>query len=879
MSDGAKGLAEALSDRYRIERELGQGGMATVYLAEDFKHDRKVAVKVLKPELAAMIGAARFLREIKTIASLQHPHILGLIDSGEVAGTAYFVMPFVEGESLRDRLNREKQLPMSEAVRITIEIAAALGYAHRHGVIHRDIKPENILLHDGQVLVADFGIALAVSSAGGARMTETGMSLGTPDYMSPEQAMGERDITAASDVYALGCVLYEMLVGEPPFTGPSAQAIVAKVMMEKPTAPSRLRDTVPDAVDVAVLTALQKLPADRFASATAFADALRNPQFSSVVPARMIAREQRSPVRRAAGAFAWIALGAVASTIAVRQWPSPQQGGNAERQQVTYSGLAGAPAISADGRFVAYLETRCPDPPAMGGCMSLRVLEVGSASPVEIISGAIRLGVPRWTHDSLSLVVAGALDAGRSGLFVVPRLGGIPRRIADEPLTYDTHASADSVALIKSVGAGWSLHVVAVKSGSTVGASIPILFEPRDLAWSPDGARFAVSCSDEIVVLARKDGAVTSSLKPSQTRDALRWSVDGRHLLSFRWTASQDDLVAFPVDGQGRLGQATLLASQVSTLLLGRFDVARGTGRIAVGSGSGFGDIWSFDLTGGQTRARRLTQGTNWFGPPVLTADGRTLHFLRADALGTSLYQIVDGKETALTAERQAVQNALRLARDERSITFESNVDSVVVLMIYDVASGTSRQVPRAQEEKGWLLPGDGGILWIDGATRSLLVSDANGGSRRAIFSEAIARQTKDSVTGQSTQWNFATWSLAPDGESVALLGSTPVDAIVARISIPSGAMTIVRRFPRADGTVGFAGWTADGAIHFARAGPARGETTLLHLDAMTGVTRSEVVLPAACDLTSVSYAQGGRAACLVPDSRADVMLFDGVRP
>ncbi|MFI5210984.1 MAG: serine/threonine-protein kinase, partial [Gemmatimonadales bacterium] len=244
MSSAPAPLAAALADRYRLERELGQGGMATVYLAHDLRHERKVAVKVLRPELAAVIGAERFLREIKTIANLQHPHILGLIDSGEVQGTAYYVMPFVEGESLRDRLTRDKLLPIPDAVRLATEVASALDYAHRHGVIHRDIKPENILLHDGSALVADFGIALAVSQAGGTRMTETGLSLGTPHYMSPEQAMGEREITACSDVYALGCVTYEMLTGEPPFTGPSVQAIIAKMMTERPTPPSRVRDTV-----------------------------------------------------------------------------------------------------------------------------------------------------------------------------------------------------------------------------------------------------------------------------------------------------------------------------------------------------------------------------------------------------------------------------------------------------------------------------------------------------------------------------------------------------------------------------------------------------------------------------------------------------------
>jgi tRNA A-37 threonylcarbamoyl transferase component Bud32 len=300
-------LRTSLADRYRLERELGQGGMATVYLAEDLKHRRKVAIKVLRPELAAVIGAERFLREIQTIATLQHPHILGLIDSGEVNGTAYYVMPFVDGESLRDRLVREKQLPVSDAVRLATEVASALDYAHRHGVVHRDIKPENILLHDGRALVADFGIALAVSSAGGSRMTETGMSLGTPHYMSPEQAMGERVITGRSDVYALGAVTYEMLVGEPPFTGPTAQAIVAKVMTADPAGLSAQRRSVPPAVEDAVLMALAKLPADRFATAAEFAAALKGDAAVTVAT--------RRPAAAGARAHRWLVplLGAVAA--------------------------------------------------------------------------------------------------------------------------------------------------------------------------------------------------------------------------------------------------------------------------------------------------------------------------------------------------------------------------------------------------------------------------------------------------------------------------------------------------------------------------------------------------------------------------------------
>src|SRR5215208_1628967 len=291
-------LQVALADRYRIEREIGAGGMATVFLAHDIRHDRRVALKLLRPELSAVIGAERFLAEIKLTANLQHPHILPLFDSGEADGFLFYVMPFVEGESLRARLNRDKQLPVTDAVRITTEVASALDYAHRHGVVHRDIKPENILLHDGQALVADFGIALAASKAGGNRMTETGMSLGTPHYMSPEQAMGEREITARSDVYALGAVLSELLSGDPPFTGSTAQAVVARVVTESPRPLLPQRHTIPRHVEAATLTALEKLPADRFATAAEFADALRNPTYAATVPVTAAVPGRARPAAR-----------------------------------------------------------------------------------------------------------------------------------------------------------------------------------------------------------------------------------------------------------------------------------------------------------------------------------------------------------------------------------------------------------------------------------------------------------------------------------------------------------------------------------------------------------------------------------------------------
>src|SRR5438552_15634410 len=246
----------ALAGRYTIERELGRGGMATVYLAQDRKHHRQVAIKVLKPELAAALGPERFLREIDTAARLTHPHILPLHDSGEAAGLLYYVMPYVEGETLRDRLEREGQLPLEEAVRITREVSSALSYAHSHDVVHRDIKPENILLSGGEAVVADFGIARAITQAGGTRLTETGIPVGTPHYMSPEQASGGGPIDGRSDIYSLGCVLYEMLVGERPYTGPNAQVVIAKRFTDPVPSVRRLRDCVPPAISGAVSGAL-----------------------------------------------------------------------------------------------------------------------------------------------------------------------------------------------------------------------------------------------------------------------------------------------------------------------------------------------------------------------------------------------------------------------------------------------------------------------------------------------------------------------------------------------------------------------------------------------------------------------------------------------
>ena len=328
MSDALERLGAALAEHYAIERQIGAGGMATVYLARDLKHDRAVALKVLRPELAAVLGIERFLSEIRVTAHLQHPHILPLFDSGQAGGLIYYVMPHVEGESLRHRLEREKQLPIEEAVRLASGIASALDYAHRHGVIHRDIKPENILFQDGQAVVADFGIALALTAAAGSRLTETGLSLGTPQYMSPEQATGDRLIDSRSDIYSLASVLYELLAGEPPHTGPTVQSVIAKVLTDRPRPLRQLRESVPPHVEAAVLKALAKVPADRFQTAAEFVDALARPGWALTttapdVAAPALGRLGRRAVRDVAPwAVAGLATG-LALWASLRARPEP----------------------------------------------------------------------------------------------------------------------------------------------------------------------------------------------------------------------------------------------------------------------------------------------------------------------------------------------------------------------------------------------------------------------------------------------------------------------------------------------------------------------------------------------------------------------------
>jgi eukaryotic-like serine/threonine-protein kinase len=468
MSAAPAGLIAALSDRYQIERELGQGGMATVYLARDLKHDRDVALKVLRPELGAVLGPDRFLAEIKITARLDHPHILTLIDSGVFDGFLYYVLPFVRGESLRDLLNREKQLGLDDALAIIKQVGSALDYAHRQGVVHRDIKPENILLQEGEAMLTDFGIALAVKEAGGNRLTETGLSLGTPAYMSPEQATGDRTLDARSDLYSLAAVLYEMLVGEPPVTGATVQAIIAKLLTEQPTRIRTVRNSVPQGIDDAVAKALSKVPADRHHTAGEFLRALETGRTTASMPAAT-APARSNALRNALVGIAVVAVAVLGYLLATGKLKGKDTSATLrDRTQLTSTGAILTPALSQDGKQLAYFVKDC----GAGLCTyAVAVQDVGGTTTRRVLEGALSPYGIEWSPDRRNLLVYTTLGK-RFGTFLVSALGGPPRHLTAGAATF--YANGDSLLIGPgSGGASFTVLVAGLDGGVRDSIGVP----------------------------------------------------------------------------------------------------------------------------------------------------------------------------------------------------------------------------------------------------------------------------------------------------------------------------------------------------------------------------------------------------------------------
>ncbi len=646
-------LAGSLADRYEVQRELGAGGMATVYRATDVKHQRDVAIKVLHPELGAALGSERFLSEIRTTARLQHPHVLPLLDSGEADGLLYYVMPLVTGETLRDRLEREQQLPIDDAISIAREVADALGYAHGLGVIHRDIKPENILLRDGHALVADFGIALAVQTAGGARMTQTGLSLGTPQYMSPEQAMGERAIDGRSDVYALGAVTYEMLAGEPPFTGPNVQAIVARLLAEEPRSLTLQRRAVPAGVESAVMRALEKLPADRYSRAADFAAALL-----ADAPAAKprSTRPRGKPSQRiwpmvavgTAALAAGVGLGRVLAKPAAVTEPARQLAIDlpdsirvAFRGSVDAPGGQGSVTISGDGRRIAWIGTT---PRATDVQLYVRDLSSYTIRPVPGTAGAF------------APFLSG--DGSRLGYFIgrelrETNLANGETRVLVRDLSRPNGAvylAAGSVLVAVESGV---LTVIA-RGGSVrrmrVSAPTSSALDSTGVMNFPEtvpGDRFAVGVSrgGPMVVASLTDGA-TRRIRPFDVTDSTAGIVGGapRVVGGRLYWLEQDVVLSAAFDAQeARLtSEPTPVVSGVRGDLFGAadFDVADdGTVVFVAGADPSIGHLAWLDAKG---RVDTLALPPANYAGFDLSPDGRSLLTKVINSSGTTEIRVFD---------------------------------------------------------------------------------------------------------------------------------------------------------------------------------------------------------------------------------------------
>jgi serine/threonine-protein kinase len=717
-------LGSALADRYRVEGELGQGGMATVYLAEDLRHKRKVALKVLKPELAAVLGADRFVQEITTTAALQHPHILPLFDSGTAQGFLYYVMPYIEGETLRAKLNRETQLGIEEAVRIASEVADALDYAHRHGVIHRDIKPENILLHDGRPVVADFGIALAVSAAAGGRMTETGLSLGTPHYMSPEQATAEKEITARSDIYSLAAVLYEMLAGHPPHTGATAQQIVMKIVAEDAAPVTRERKSVPPPVAAAVAKALEKLPADRFASAADFARAL-----AGQGPPGEPTRVTRTPTgarsdRLRHPALGWICAGLLAVVAAALAWyrrPTAAPSAPVLRFGVDIpsparlGGTAPAPRLSPDGR-------RLVIPAVMNAKKQLYVISLDEGAPRLVPAVAEPVGAAfspdgRWlAFRSRDELVKVAVDGGSP--IVLTDASGLGVAWGDDgSIVYNRKYNAGLWRISSGGGAPDSITAPDVGDGE-LGHFWPQIV--------PGGAAVIFTAYRNSVERSR---IKVVSLRTRAVKTLVEGATDGRLLPDGRLVFYRGgDLLAVPFDPR----RLEVTGSPVPVLQHVGYDR--------------LGAQAAFDVSETGTLA--------WVPDSELSAPARMVWLSR------------DGRDTD-ALEQSGIYYDARLSPDGRHIAFAKDEPTSDV-WVADLATGTQARLTHD--------PGiEGRVVWsADG--RRVIYQGEHGPF--AVYSRA-ADAGDTSLLLSTGRYDRYPWSVTPDGRWVVGMEDSLVERLV----------------------------------------------------------------------------------------------------
>jgi tRNA A-37 threonylcarbamoyl transferase component Bud32 len=842
-------LAAILTDRYRIERQLGQGGMATVYLAHDVKLDREVALKVLRPELGAVLGTERFLAEVKITARLDHPHILTLIDSGSAGGLLYYVLPYVRGESLRDLLNREAQLGVEQALAITRQVGSALDYAHRKGVVHRDIKPENILLQEGEAMLADFGIALAVQESGGSRLTETGLSLGTPHYMSPEQATGDRNVDARSDLYSLASVLYEMLVGEPPMTGKTVQAVIAKLMTEPAMHIRTVRPTVPDTVDAAVAKALSKVPADRFSTVADFTRALDAAPAHSGAAASSAPTTGAIPVARPTSRRTLIAAAVVGVAVVGTGAVLFAKGAFRERDtsaalrdrtQLTFSGKIGAPAVSQDGKQLAFFTKECTG----ADCRyAIDLQDVGSTTTRRVLEGATAAYGLEWSPDRRNLMMNGTIG-GRFGSYVVSALGGTPRYLTSGAATF--YAGGDSL-LIGPVTANGSGFVVKVAGlDGTVRDSVNVPGPGTQLASLvsiPGTTRFVamvIQPPHGLWQVFERNGKVTDQLLNSCTCGAAA-SRDALWMTRAGPTAAEAVVRVALDSATGRF------ATHQDTIYSGRFTnlsvTADGT-QMTVDDGS-----YSFSVIAASLSD--ILKGTLPNAPPLVQASNRVLGLVSPDGqrllirrsvptpkggddVRLSIAPYPGGTEAAVNATGRVV--SARWA-DSVSVAVYSMTGAGPQLALIDTRTGTSSHVMQLADSAiadAAALPN--GWAWIPG-TRDRVIVEQNGTRReiaKAPWYAALIRvdASTDGARLLTVGWN-ATTSDTLRLDVVPVAGGAPVEW--ARHFAEDGMASWL-----ADGSIALTVWGGtDAATMYQAAGPGQEKTLgpLAHVSNVVSVS------------------------------------------
>ncbi|HEV2085546.1 MAG TPA: protein kinase [Gemmatimonadales bacterium] len=829
MPEADRMLKEALRERYSLERELGQGGMATVYLARDLRHDRLVAVKVLRPELAATLGSERFLQEIATAARFQHPHILPLLDSGEAGGFLYYVMPYVEGESLRGRLARQGELPIHEAVKILAEVCDALAYAHARGVVHRDIKPDNVLLSGRHALVTDFGVAKALSEATGRQqLTTAGVALGTPAYMAPEQAAAEPNIDHRVDIYAVGVLGYELVSGRPPFTGRTAQEVLAAHITQKPQPLCARRVACPPELESVILKCLEKRPADRWQTAEELLvqlEPLATPSGgttpTSTQPIKVAAP---APGRGAWGRWMGVAavLVALAGAVAIGLTRKPPEVRLGRRVQMTLTpGLEIDPALSPDGKFVAFVAG-----PLSATRLYVRQIDGGTPAAITRENDGFARD-PRWSPDGQRLVFSSA-----RGIEVIPAFGGVPRLLVGLPpraAWIDAAWSPDGQSIVFSLGD--SVFTRPVNGGT--GRGLARLAEAHSCTWSPDGHWIAcvsgnlqfvrnedfgnianssvwvipatggppIRVTDDqslntspawfphplsLLYISNREGgrdiyqvALTRSGQPS--RDAVRLttglnaatvnvSADGRRLAYAAYTRTAN-VWSVPVPASGAVPLSRAEPVTTGTQEIEAFDVsADGRWLVFDSDRSGIQQLYRMPLQGGEVE--QLTNDPEPAMGPSVSRDGREISYHTFRNGFRQLFVMGAEGGTPIQVTHDSAQNRLSTwSPDGRSLAFQKNAlssseETDVVSRDASGNWGTPRTLLRRGDIPVWAPDGSRVLTLLKEGDRAVLVVvPVAGGAPRPVLSPRAP-----------SPWPGSMWAWSDDGRFIYYVGQDPAD-------------------------------------------------------------------------------------------------------